>query len=136
LAGKGIRRRPASEAPFNAACVVDSVSFVIGASAAHIVNVGMTFLDASGNVIAQKAAVDVYLASAADGLTEASAPDGLAIGTNGVFVTQQTNLSGKVVCNASGLADLNVTKTAGGTYYLAAVMPDGKLVLSSAIVVT
>lgn len=129
------RRRPAQHNPFMAANVVNRATFVIGAEATNVINVGVTFRDADNNVIAQTAALHCWLSTLPTGLdVVATAPSsGIAIGTNGLLIEAVADKYGLLVCNAAGLADINFSEAGVATFYLVLRMPDGSLVVSSAI---
>lgn len=113
-------------------------SFTIGAEASNIINVAVQLKsDKSQQAITARRIVDVYLADAATGAAIAgTAPDGgVAIGTNGaILVALVASKMVKVVSNASGAFDLNITHAAGAkTVYVVVVMPNGRQVVSSAV---
>lgn len=131
------RRELAKGSPFFAANQVDSASFVLGTQSGTTLNVGVTLLGPDGVAISQRGAVDLWLSSSPTGIPVASAPSGgAAIGTNGMLITQVTNVAWKAVSNASGLFDITLTDTGGHTFYLVIQTPTGILVISPAIVMT
>lgn len=111
--------------------------FTIGAEAANVINVAVQMVDRdNGNEIGEKIGVAWYLSDGADGADRAaSAPDGgVAIGTDGVMVANQSSLAGTLVSEADGDIDLNITHAAGAdTWYLNLIMPDGQVQTSGAI---
>lgn len=134
-----LRRQPAKGNPFKPVEYLNAASFVIGAEASNIINVGVTLKDSDGVVLAEPMIVDVYLSDNADGSTlTGTVVTTVAIGTNGLIVVPVT--AGKVYkvkSNAAGLFDLNLTYAVGAkTWYLCVVMPNGKLAISSAIAFT
>ena len=121
--------------PFRAGAFND-VAFVIGAEASNIINVGMTFKDASGTAKAEGVCCQAYLSDDSAGNSiVATAPTTVAAGTNGKIAAL---VAGKVFqfnpVAASGLLDINITLSSGAaTYYLVVVLPNGKRVVSGAI---
>lgn len=112
-------------------------SFTIGTEATNVINVAVQLKsDKSQASLAARRNVRVYLSGASTGATVVgTAPTGgAAIGTNGAVIAAIT--AGKVldiVTDASGRFDLNITDTGTPTFYMVVVMPNGRLVVSSAI---
>jgi hypothetical protein len=114
-------------APFDA-------TFVIGAEANDVINVGIQLLDADGNDLATRAAVHFYLSDDADGDTVVAAATSLAIGTDGVAIETVSNSAGLLISEADGDIDLNIGDASGAaTYYLVLILPNGLLKVSSVI---
>lgn len=133
----GPRRLPAKDSPFEAACAVHHIDITLNAQGmSHDRNVSLKFQDANYNTLDQIAQVDGWIASSADGLTLAAAADTFVIGTNGLLIEPISNSFFKLVCNADGLADVTITISAGATVYLVFAMPDGRIQVSSPIVIT
>lgn len=113
---------------------VSSVDFTIGAEATNVINVAMQFKDADGNNLEEAVCVGWYLSSNATGqgiaTAHTSAP---AIGTDGLLITELASLSGKLVTEADGDADIDFTDTGAKTVYLNIVMPNGEIHTSGAI---
>jgi hypothetical protein len=110
--------------------------FVIGAEAANIINVAIQLKDSLAADLAVRGAVDAYLSDDANGDSIAAvAPDGgIAIGVDGLLIAQVTNKAFRLVSEADGDIDVNITHAAGAkTLYLILIMPDGRLVASNAI---
>lgn len=107
----------------------------VGTEAANAINVAIQFVDRdNGNELGERVAVNWYLSSDANGDAVATAPDGgAAIGTDGVLIEWTANLSGLLISESDGDADVTLTESGAGTWYLVLVMPDGKLVVSDAI---
>lgn len=109
--------------------------FSVGAEAADVINVSVQLIDKdNGNELAERIGFAFYLASNSTGDTKASAPNGgIAIGTDGVMIEWETNVSGLLISENDGDVDIDLTSTAAGTWYLVVVMPDGQLYVSPAI---
>lgn len=107
----------------------------VGAEAADVINVSVQLIDRdNGNEVAERIGLPFYLASNSTGDAKASAPNGgIAIGTDGLMIEWENNISGLLVSENDGDVDINLTSTAAGTWYLVLVMPDGQLYVSSAI---
>lgn len=111
-------------------------TITVGTEAANVINVAIQFTDRNnGNEIGERVAVPYYLADDANGDTPgATAPDGgIAIGTDGALIEWAANLSGLLISESDGDADIDLTESGVDTWYLILVMPDGKLVASGAI---
>lgn len=111
-----------------------SVTFTVGSEAANAINVAMQFKDGNGSDLTSRKAVDWWLASNAAGDAIASAPDGgIAIGTDGTLIEWTNNVSGKLITEADGDADVTLTESGTGTWYLVIALPNGSLAVSGAI---
>lgn len=123
---------PAEYSPYKNVAFND-VTFVIGAEAANVINVGVQ-LKYDGDV-AQRCAATMYLSNDANGDSISSAPDSVAIGTDGVLIDPYAaSQSFVVVSEADGDIDINITEAGGAaTYYLVVILPDGSLKVSNAI---
>ena len=111
------------------------VAMVPGTEVPNDINVTGQVNDGLGNDLATATALDFYLADDAAGLTPSTtAPDGgIAIGTDGALIESVANLSGKIITEADGDFDIDITESGVATWYLVVVLPTGKLVVSSAI---
>jgi len=93
---------------------------------------------ADGVAVNSPVALIGYLTTSATGLTHNAANTSIAVLTNGALsILNPTASIGPhfmVTTTAAGLIGLTVTASAG-TYYIAWVLPNGKLEMSSAIVV-
>ena len=94
--------------------------------------------NAAGVAVAVPVCIRAYLTDSATGLTHTAAGTSIAVLTNGALTTDGATPSVgphfTLTTTAAGLIGLTVT-AAAGTYYIAFVMPNGKLVMSSALVV-
>lgn len=111
------------------------VAMVVGTEVPNDINVTGQVNDGLGNDLATATALDFYLADDAAGLTPStSAPDGgIAIGTDGALIESVANLSGKIITEADGDFDIDLTESGVATWYLVVVLPTGALVVSGAI---
>lgn len=114
------------------------VDFTIGTEAANAINVALQLNDAAGVALATRAAVLAYLSDDANGDSIAgTAPDGnVAIGTDGVLIPVVADKAFWLVSEADGDIDLDIGESGADTWYLVVVLPNGKLVVSSAITFT
>jgi hypothetical protein len=109
-------------------------TFTIGAEAAHVINVGIQLEDLNGDPLAARAALNAYLSDDANGdSVVATAPDTVAIGTDGLAIPLVAKKCFLLTGEVDGDIDINITNAAADTFYLVLVMPSGKLVVSGAI---
>lgn len=129
--------RPAKEARTYAYNRFNLAAFTIGTKSGNTINVAVQLQDANGRNIAQIVGATFYLSDNSDGhtLTATATTSALAIGTNGVLMN--IDVAGKmarVITDASGRFDINVIQTASPTtYYFVVQLPDGAIVVSSAV---
>lgn len=111
-------------------------NFTVGSEAADAINVAVQLVDRlNGNEVAERIGLTWYLSDDANGdSVAASAPSGgIAIGTDGVAMEWTANKSGFAVSESDGDIDFNITETGDGYFYLAMVMPDGKVMVSGIV---
>ncbi len=116
--------------------VLGAVVFTVGTEAANIINVGMQCNNVAGTAMAVVSRFRIYLTSDADGKDfEASGPDSWAIGTDGSFLADggDSLVSGMVISEADGDVDMNVTHSGADTFYMHAILPNGKVSTSAKI---
>ena len=109
--------------------------FTIGAENTNAINVSIQLVDRdNGNELAERVALQWYLAADANGDTIASAPSGgIAIGTDGLLIEHTNNIAGTVISEADGDIDVTLTESTAKSFYLILIAPDGKLYSSGAI---
>ena len=114
---------------------VASAVMVVGSETGSTINVTVQFKDAAGVDMATPVSVAWYLASDTLGLdfVAASHSTAPAIGTDGSISNQEAGISGRLVSEADGDADIDFVDTGTGTVYLVLVMPNGTLQISGAI---
>jgi len=99
-------------------------TYTIGGEAANIINVAAQLKDVKGVNFAARRCVTVFLSDdeQADGIT-ATAPDALAIGTNGTIIVEHvTDKFMTIMTDVLGRFDINITYAAGAkTWYLCVV---------------
>lgn len=107
----------------------------VGSEDTNVINVAGQLNDAQGNAVEEVAMLDFYLADDAAGTTPSgTAPTGgIAIGTDGALIESVDNLSGKIITEADGDFDIDITDTGTPTFYLVVQLPTGGLVISDAI---
>ena len=116
--------------------VVDSAGFTIGAEAANVITVAVQLKKPGGGDIAVRSCVRWFLSDDANGDSlVATAPDGgVAAGTDGWVSQTVTGKRGEAMSEADGDIDIAITHAAGAkTVYLGIILPDGAIVMSSAI---
>jgi hypothetical protein len=115
--------------------MVAGATIVVGAESDPNINVTIQFTDAAGADMATPVCVPWYLADDAAGLDPASVAHsgGAAIGTDGALIESVANLSGLLISEADGDADITFNEAGALTKYLVLVMPNGSLVISDAI---
>ncbi len=111
------------------------VSFVIGAEGSNIINVALQLKDGDGANLALRGAVDAYFSDDANGdsVIATASSGAVAIGTNGVLIDQVAKKAFRLISEANGTIDINITEAGAKTMYLVVVLPTGKLVVSGAI---
>lgn len=108
--------------------------FTIGEeSGGDVINVAIQLKDARGVNMKVRTCVGWYLSSDANGDALAAAPTTLAIGTDGLLMEQVSNSFGRMVSEADGDIDIDITQAGAATYYLVLIMPNGELIVSGAI---
>jgi hypothetical protein len=109
-------------------------TITVGTEAATVINVTVQLEDADGDPLAERASLNAYLSDDANGDTVvATAPDAVAIGTDGLAIPLIAKKCYLLTSESDGDVDINITNAAADTFYLVLVMPSGKLVVSSAI---
>jgi hypothetical protein len=108
---------------------VTDVDFTVGAEAGNVINVGVK-LNTAGSVFA-------YISDNADGSTVAgTAPDTVAIGTDGLAIPLVAGKAFQLVSEADGDIDINITEVGADTWYLVVVLSTGEIRVSGAITFT
>lgn len=113
-----------------------TVAFVIGAEDSNVINVGLTIKAGNGDIISYRTGIRMYLSSDATGDTlEGTAPDSIAIGTNGLFLPNGSDsvVDGVIYTTITGLADLDITEATGADTVYMNVEIDGVVYTSAAI---
>ena len=109
--------------------------FTIGTENTNAINVAIQLVNRdNGNELAERVALQWYLAADANGDTIASAPSGgIAIGTDGLLIEHTNNIAGTVISEVDGDIDVTLTESTAKSFYLILIAPDGKLYSSGAI---
>lgn len=116
-----------------------AATFSIGAENTNAITVGVQLKDANGADLAVRGSVFGYLAQDANGdaIASATPTSATANGTDGLLMPISNGTTAtktfQLVSEADGDIDVVITDTAGSTYYLALVFPNGKLAVSNAI---
>ena len=109
-------------------------SITVGAEAGNVINVAVQLQDMNGNALANRASVLAYLSDDANGDSVAgTAPDTVAIGTDGLAIPLVAGKCFLLTSEADGDIDINVTEDGADTWYLVLVLPHGPIVVSDAI---
>jgi hypothetical protein len=115
---------------------VASITFTVGTESANVINVAMQLKNAAGTDLAVRAAVPFYLSSDSTGdALEGSGPDSWAIGTDGILIKNggDSLISGLLISEADGDIDLSLTHSGVDTFYINAILPNGRISTSGAI---
>jgi hypothetical protein len=114
---------------------INDVEMVVGAEAAHVINVALQLKDEAGEDYAARGSVQAYLAADANGDTpNTTAPDGVdVIGTDGLALPIVAGKHFQLVSESDGDIDLDITESGAATMYLIVILPNGTLVASEAI---
>lgn len=111
-------------------------SFTIGTETSNAINVAIQLKYDKSQADTARRGVFAYLSDDANGDSiVATAPDGgWAIGTDGLLIPVVASKAAQLVSESDGDIDVTITHAAGAkTVYLILVMPNGRLVASSAI---
>jgi hypothetical protein len=109
-------------------------TITVGTEAAHVINVAVQLKDADAADLAARASLNAYLSDDANGdSVVATAPDTVAIGTDGLAIPLIAKKCYLLTSESDGDIDINITNAGADTFYLVLVMPSGKLVVSDAI---
>ena len=99
------------------------------------VEFAIQFKDAAGANIDHVVGFTYYVSPDAAGAEMDTAVTTIADGGAGAIIKALTaNQSGIAVTNAAGLCELDLTEAGADTVYLAVIMPDGRVAVSSACV--
>jgi hypothetical protein len=130
----GIRKLPNKRNPF-ATGVFDNVTFSIAAEGSNTI-IASVQLKRGLTDIAKRAFCHMYLSDDANGDSIiAVAVTALAAGTDGMYQALVAAKSGFFTSEADGDIDVSINYTGGAkTVYLVVVLPNGELMVSSAIV--
>lgn len=110
-------------------------SFVIGAEAGDVINVGIQLKDANGDDLAVRGSVMAYLSDDANGdSVVGTAHSGtVVIGTDGLAIPLVAKKTFLLTSESDGDIDINITEAGAKTAYLVIVLANGKLAVSGAI---
>ena len=92
------------------------------------------FNDAAGAAVTHPVSFNYYVSSDAAGLALDTAVTTIADGGAGVIVPITANQSGLGITDATGTCEIDITEAGADTVYLVVTMPDGRIVVSSAVV--
>lgn len=127
-----VTKAPNAQLPFSVG-VVNRIGFTIGAEAANAISVVIQFKDALADSSA-RASLMMYVSGDANGDTIiGTAPTSIVIGIDGLLIPLVTGKTFLVTSESDGDVDITLGVTGPATYYLVFVLPDGSLIVSSAI---
>ena len=115
---------------------VRTASFVIGAEGGGTtINVAIQLKDIAAADLAVRGSVMAYLSNDANGDSIATtAPSGgWAIGTDGLLIPIVAGKAAQLISESDGDIDVTLTEAGVATWYLILVLPNGKLIASTAI---
>tara|TARA_Y100001973_G_C5203532_1_gene339643 strand:+ start:464 stop:946 length:483 start_codon:yes stop_codon:yes gene_type:complete len=92
------------------------------------------FNDAAGVAVTHPVSFNYYVSSDAAGLALDTAVTTIADGGAGVIVPITANQSGIGITDATGTCEIDITEAGADTVYLVVTLPDGRIVVSSAVV--
>lgn len=128
---------PRAKSPYKSV-TTGVVGFTIsaeGAFAANEIRVGVQAKDDNGNNIAAGVFLDAYLATDAAGLNPvATAPNGgVGAGAVGKIIPLVADKAFKLITDATGKVDVDVTDSGTPTFYLVICLPDGSIQVTAAL---
>lgn len=128
-----VRRLPAKHNPYRSIEEL-SVAFTVGEEVGDVRNISVQVKDANGNNLTEPVSLTAYLSDDADGSSvTSSAPDTVAIGTDGLAIPLVADKVFQLVTEDDGHLDLDITEDGSATWYLVVVLPNGKLAISNEI---
>lgn len=111
-----------------------TASIIVAAEAANVINVAIQLKDGNGQDRTERTAVMAYLSDDANGDSVAgTAPDTVAIGTDGLMMELVADKVFLLVSEADGDIDINIGEDGADTWYLILILPNGDLIASGAI---
>ena len=118
----------------NIGAVADA-SIVVGAENANVRNITIQLKDAAGADIAVRQAVQiaVLLDANGDAFVVTGGSTGIAIGTDGALLAIVAKKLFLAISEADGDIDLTWTDTGTEAAYLAVILPNGKMIISTAL---
>ena len=111
---------------------VASMTTTATTGANTIVDVQFVFKDVAGDTMAIATSGLLYLSTASTGLTHCLADSSLAVLTNGAITNLGSAGPSLFTTKADGTLGLKITATAATSYYVVFVLPNGKLLVSTA----
>lgn len=113
---------------------IAGATITVGAEDNDVINVAIQLTDENGDALAVRSSLLAYVSDDADGDSVAgTAPDTVAIGTDGVAIPLVAGKCFLLTSESDGDIDLDFTEDGADTWYLILVLPTGKLVASGAI---
>ena len=115
--------------------VVAGASITVSAENANVRTIAIQLKDGRGKDIAHRAAIDLVLMADANGdaFAVTGGSTGIAIGADGALLPIVAKKAWRAISEADGDIDLTWTDTSTEAAYLAVVLPNGRMVISSAL---
>jgi hypothetical protein len=112
-----------------------TVSIVVGAEAADVINVALQVEDAEGNALAEQKSFLAWLSDTAVAALTGTAPSaGTAIGTDGIIIVEHTaETLFELLTDSAGVLDLDIGEAGIDTWFLNIRLADGSIVSSATI---
>lgn len=129
-----VYRGSEAQSPF-AGNSVGNVTFMVGAEASNVINVGLQFKGQSLGDGTERCNLFAYLSDDANGdsIVAVAPSGGVAVGTDGLAIPLVAGKAWNITSEADGDVDLNITHVGAKTCYLIVVLPNGGTVKSGAI---
>lgn len=114
---------------------VGGATITVGNESSDVRQIAIQLTDANGADIAVRAAVHiaVLLDANGDAFVVTGGSTGIAIGTDGALLTMVAKKLFLAISEADGDIDLTWTDTGTEAAYLAVILPNGKMIISSAL---
>ena len=114
---------------------VQGATIVVGAEITNVRIITIQLTDANGADIAHSAAVQIAVLADANGdaFVTTGGSTGIAIGTDGALLTIVAKKAFLATSEADGDIDLTWTDTGTEAAYLAVILPNGRMIISTAM---
>lgn len=114
---------------------IPTATIAAGAEAANVRRVTVQLKDENGANVAAKTAVEIWLAISQANVNVAAVPDGgFAVGTKGTIVKELVaDQLALCVTDATGALEVDITESTAKSFFVAVKLPNGTIVVSTAI---
>lgn len=112
-----------------------AATITVGAEGSDTINAAIQLKDIDSADLTNRAAVKAYLSADqyGDSIITSAPTGGVAIGTDGLLIPIVADKFFELVSESDGDIDIDIEDTGTPTMYLVIILPNGKLVVSSAI---